>query len=180
MDPRLAEYLGQCTKVGPETEAVWGNGTLPLCIQPYLTNHPPPLEFVNSVRSLVFRGKEILVLRNRDGLHIVPGGRRETGESLEQTVEREVLEESGWRIARLEMIGLLSFRHLGAKPPDYPFLYPNLLNLIYAADVVEFAPELKLPDEYEIQAGFRPVEEVLSLNLLGRVFLEAPLRFRIT
>jgi ADP-ribose pyrophosphatase YjhB (NUDIX family) len=173
MDPRLAEYLARCAKVGPETEAVWGNGSLPLRIRTYLTTYPPPLEFVNSVRSLVFRRNEILVLRNRDGLHIVPGGRREIGETLEETVAREVLEESGWKITWLGLLGLYHFHHLSAKPTDYPYLYPDFLNVVYVGEAMDFVPEARLPDEYEIDASFHPIEEVLALNLPEQVFLDA-------
>jgi 8-oxo-dGTP pyrophosphatase MutT (NUDIX family) len=180
MDPRLTEYLARCTKVGPESEVVWGNGTLPLRIQTYLTNDLPPLEFVNSVRSLVFQDSEILVLRNRDGLHILPGGRREMGETLEETAKREVREESGWEIDRLRLLGLYHFHHLSPKPADYPYLYPDFLNIVYVSEASDFGAEAKVPDEYEIEARFRPVEDVLLLYLPENVFLMAAQKSRAT
>jgi 8-oxo-dGTP pyrophosphatase MutT (NUDIX family) len=70
----------------------------PLRVAGYLSRELPPLPYVTSVRAVVSRGDLVLVMRNRDGVHVLPGGQREPGETLVQTLEREVLEEAGWTI----------------------------------------------------------------------------------
>ncbi len=52
---------------------------------------------------LLFRSGKILISRRRKGSHLggmweFPGGKRETGESLEQCLERELIEELGIKI----------------------------------------------------------------------------------
>ena len=48
---------------------------------------------VASVRVVVLKNSAVVVVRARDGFrHIIPGGRREPGETTEQTARREALE----------------------------------------------------------------------------------------
>lgn len=65
MKPKLNAYLAGQTLLSEET-AVWGNGRLPLEIKYYRTHHLPPLEYVTSVRTVLFRDSEVMVVR--DGL----------------------------------------------------------------------------------------------------------------
>ena len=100
-----------------ESETRWENGTLPLRVRYYYSDEQPPKRFVTSVRCLVFQDDSVLVLSNRDGNHILPGGRREEGETFEQTLHREVAEETGWTI---ESISRLGFIHLERLEPQTP------------------------------------------------------------
>jgi hypothetical protein len=77
MQPDLAAFFAR-HRPRTQKSAVWGGGTLPLHITSYLSHELPPLAYVTSVRSIVFREEMLLVLRNRGALHSVPGGRRET------------------------------------------------------------------------------------------------------
>ena len=72
---------------------------MPLRITSYFTDELPPLEHISSVRCIVFRDDMVLVVREGEEAHVVPGGRREPGETLMQTLERELLEETGWTVA---------------------------------------------------------------------------------
>ena len=179
MTSDLAGFLARHTPLVEES-AVWGDGTLPLRIRSYLGDDVPPLEYVTSVRCLVFRDESILVLRNADSTHIVPGGRREGAETLEATLHREVLEETGWTLAGVCQLGFRHFRHLGTKPPGYAYPFPDFVQVVYMADAAAYRPEAILPGDYELEAGFRPVGEVQSLALSPgeRLYLEAALERR--
>jgi len=66
------------------------------------------------VGALIFRGRGrrvpvLLVERGRHplkGYWSIPGGLVETGESLDEAVRREVLEETGLRVKPVEMFGV--------------------------------------------------------------------------
>ena len=67
-------------------------------------------------RGLVFHGDAVLIWREADGIHLLPGGRRENGETLEATLRRELLEETGWQVCRASMLGFMHYHHLGPEP----------------------------------------------------------------
>jgi ADP-ribose pyrophosphatase YjhB (NUDIX family) len=176
VEPELAEFLGRHTPFD-EAGAVWGNGTIPLCITRYLGSELPPLEYVTSVRCVVLRGDAVLVQRDRDSVHILPGGRREAGETPEETLRRELLEETGWTVLSPEVIGFMHFHHLRPKPAGYGYPHPDFLQVVYAALAGEFHPEAKLDDGYVLDSALQPVARVRALPLNARelVYLDAAL-----
>jgi ADP-ribose pyrophosphatase YjhB (NUDIX family) len=162
MNPDLAAYLGRLVPMGTAT-AMWGDGTMPLRITGYLTSEPPPLAYVTSARAVVFKGDEVLVPRNRHSYHVVPGGRREAGETPEQTIVRELLEETGWLVRVEPLVAVTHLQHQGPKPEGYPYLYPDFLWSIHVAAAVSPRPGAKLADDYEEEAVFRPIAEARRL-----------------
>src|SRR5215204_4568650 len=95
LDAFLARHEADAVQI-----VAWGTAAspIPLRIAGYLSEELPPLEYVTSVRGVVFRGNRVLVMRNRDEVHVLPGGQREGGETLVETLQREVLEEAGWTV----------------------------------------------------------------------------------
>ncbi len=66
----------------------------------------------NSAKALILCGRSILLQECAfRGLHVylLPGGTQEFGESLEQTVRREVLEETGIRVRVDELLWVREF-----------------------------------------------------------------------
>lgn len=90
---------------------------------------------------LIRRGKEILLVHARNfrgTFHGLVAGFLETGETLEQCVEREVREETGLTIRNITYFG------------NQPWPYPSNLMIGFIADYVE--GKVKLQDE-ELSAG---------------------------
>ncbi|MGI0134469.1 MAG: NUDIX domain-containing protein [Candidatus Micrarchaeaceae archaeon] len=58
---------------------------------------------------------ELLLIESHKwpGLHIIPGGHVELGETLEDAVRRETLEETGLRISRPEFLCVQEYRNDG-------------------------------------------------------------------
>lgn len=148
----------------------------PLRIAGYLDGETPPLEYVTSVRSGALRGDEALVMRNLDESRVLPGGRRERGEAIEETLRREVLEESGWTLRDIVPLGFAHLRHLGERPPGYEeYPHPDFFWLVFAAEADEFTPGMKDPDGYEVESKLLPFGDVLALDVspVNRMYLEA-------
>jgi ADP-ribose pyrophosphatase YjhB (NUDIX family) len=144
----------------------WGEqGELRLHVTTYLCDRLPPRELVTSARAVVLRNGCVLVVRDPVGVHILPGGRREPDETLEQTVHREVLEETGWAVAVLGLLGVLRFRHRSPKPAGYAYPYPEFYQAVYRANAASFHAQARQGGGYELTAGFQPVPAVRHLAL---------------
>jgi ADP-ribose pyrophosphatase YjhB (NUDIX family) len=162
MKQELATFLKHHKPLA-EDSTVWGN--MPLRITSHLSDELPPHDYITSVRCLVLRKRAILVVRNPDETHIIPGGRCEAGETFEETLRREVLEETGWTIVEPKLLGFMYFHHLNPKPPGYKYPHPDFLQLIYTAEADQLIPDAKQADDYEIEANFRLLDEVKALEL---------------
>jgi 8-oxo-dGTP pyrophosphatase MutT (NUDIX family) len=160
-----------------------------LLLTSYVTDVAPPTEHVRSVRCVAFRGESVLALRGKVGAHVLPGGRREAGETLAQTLERELLEETGWTVISPRMIGVVRLRWLqerpGHLPADSPY-YPDFLWLIHTAEVDTHRPEALLHEPGEGVPVLLPLADPATVAELeasrwapeNGVYLPAALRHR--
>lgn len=97
--------------------------------------HVPDI-MVSAVRAVVFKGPRVVVVSESDGTHhVMPGGRREPGESQETTVRRELLEECGWHVGELRPFAFLHFQHPGPTPPPD---WCDFANVIYLAEATRY------------------------------------------
>lgn len=144
--------------------AVWGH--IQLRVQHYLSDQLPPAAYVSSARTILYRGSELLLVQQPDGkYHILPGGRCDPGETMEQTARRELLEETGWHAGPLRQIGVIRFTHLTPKPADYPYPYPTFLQVIFAGQPTRYDAAAVQTDQYVMRSMFVPQTAVSRLNL---------------
>ena len=169
----LDRFLSRQKRVLQET-AKWRGG-IELELSGYLCSETPPADLVSSVRAIVFKEDQVLVMRNLDSTNIFPGGRVEEAETFEETLRRELLEEAGVEIKVGLQVGLVHLRHTTPKPKGYPYLYPDFLWPVYVASFVRERPDAKVDDDYEIASRFLPLPEVRGLALEDheKAFLEA-------
>jgi len=161
----LTDFLNGGTKLC-EAEFAWGNGSIPLHLTYSLSGDLPPAEYVSSVRAILFRGDQALVVTNHENeKYIFPGGRVEEGETFLDTLSREVLEETGWTFTNPQMLGYMHFHHLGEKPDNYRYPYPDFIWPIFTAEADRFETSAIQPDDYVRESCFRPVKEVFNLPL---------------
>lgn len=163
-------------------EEVWGGGgeKIQLRVGAYLDAVPPPLACVTSVRAVVLQGDRVLVGHDPERAHLLPGGRREPGETIEETLRREVLEESGWEVQPRGLLGFLDYHRLSRSGPKHQYPHPRFAQLVYLAEPVRYLPEGVVLDGYERGAVFRPLAALdhAGFTAYERLFLGAALARR--
>lgn len=167
MDPELAQFVSARTPEIDDT-LTWRNGTIRIRLNGFLGNVSPPDRFVLAGRAIVVRGTEVLVVTTGAGDHIIPGGRREPGESTDAAIRREVLEETGWVVGGLEPLAVLHLHYETEKPTNVGHLiYPDFLWHVFTAVPVEYRERDRLLDSSEVVLGaeFRPIRDVLDRKL---------------
>jgi|SRR5579862_3527923 len=172
MEASLSLFLRGRIKLSEEIVA-WAGGAIRLQLTSYLANDLPPLELVTSVRGVVINDGAVLVVRYPDGLSILPGGRREEGEEIEETLRRELVEETGWEVGDIRLLGFHHFHHLTEKPPGYRYPYPDFLQLVYETKALRCVSEVRQENGSDLECWFCPFYEAdeLSLSVGERVFL---------
>ncbi len=162
IDDVLSAFLAR--HVARTEESIdWGN--MPLRVSSYLTSMLPPLQYVTSVRAVVINHVGVLTLHDGSNHHVLPGGRIESGESVEATLYREVLEETGYALRDAKVLGFMHFRHLGPEPEGYEYPYPDFLQLVYRAEPGDHFPNRMAEDEYVKWSGMMSMKDVVSLPL---------------
>ena len=175
MENALAKFLHSLSPFAKEM-LLWPIGTLHLAC--YLTAKTPPRQYVTSARAVVTDGKRVLVVQDPGNRHVLPGGRLELNETPEDAARREVMEETGWRLACIQPIGILHFTLIGPKPEGYPHPYPDFIQIVYAGSPDAYCPDLKEVDGYELGSEFVHVADArrLPLNAGQQEFLGAAIK----
>ncbi|WP_339284738.1 NUDIX hydrolase [Oceanobacillus sp. FSL K6-3682] len=136
-------------------------------------------EYVKEIRELIgnrpfiLAGSTIVVKNERDEILFqhrsdtkewgLPGGAMEMGETLEQTAERELYEETGLKAETLKFVDILSGK-------DFYFKYPNgdeVYNIIAVYLAEGISGELQMNDGESIELRYFAIPDRPS-NLDGR------------
>jgi ADP-ribose pyrophosphatase YjhB (NUDIX family) len=175
----LTSFLSDYTPVA-EGVTFWQSIDVYVRVRTYLSEAVPPLDCLKSVRCIVFRDDSVLVVRDVDEQHIIPGGRREAGETLEQTVRREVLEETCYAVGKLHPLSFAHLYNLQSETHDAFYGARDFFWLIYWAEAGDYIAEARLDDGRELESGFYPFEEALKLPLdYGQhILLDAAIKAR--
>jgi 8-oxo-dGTP pyrophosphatase MutT (NUDIX family) len=168
---RLATFLARFSACAVQEE-LWGESRLQ--VSEHLCSELPPDELITSVRAVILvadgasadaPGHQLLVVHDPHALHILPGGRRESGETLLATLRRELLEETGWELGEPVLIGFRHLCHLTPRPPAYRYPYPSFFHVVYAVYGHTCRPEARKADDYVQGVSLVPLAETTALPL---------------
>lgn len=173
----LRRSIGGLTPVATET-AFWRGG-MQLDVATYIGEADLPDELVVSVRCVVTVGDRVLVFEDAsDSTDVLPGGRREAGESWQHTAQREVMEETGWHVdeASLTMLGFIHLQHVTPVPVGHRFPHPDFLQVVMHGEAdAAGAPDdwVDVDEGYVRRSWLAALAEAqsLALSAAGHAFL---------
>jgi 8-oxo-dGTP pyrophosphatase MutT (NUDIX family) len=170
----LQSFLDRHQSFGGWTDAWEG---APLDFRVFVSGELPRREWVGSVRALVLRGEQVLLVHSRPPILNV-GGRCEAGETIEQTLHREVGEETGWRVRSMGIIGFMHARHLDDQRREWGRPAPDWIDPLFAVEAVAYDPSLL--GSKETACEFVPIGEVErhGIETINRTFLAEAVRKR--
>lgn len=151
-------------------KGAWGDN---LAWEVYETTTPPPAELCTAVMCVAVREGKVVLARSVRGWGML-GGHIEDGESLEEALKREALEEGGFRI---DNYGQFAVRKIVAKTPvshersskAYPFPVSYITYYWATTSAPLVAPE----GEEVLESGTFEQEEIGALETPDQAVIEA-------
>ena len=136
-----------------------------------LVGHAPIMSCAAGALIMNEAGQVLLQRRSDDGLWGNPGGSMDLGESVEDTLQREILEETGLIIKQSHFFHLYSGKDGYVKYPNGDEVY--YVNVIYIVDAYEGT--VKINDNESLELKFFDVDKIPEnrtdiLNLIVRDF----------
>ncbi|MDP3052121.1 MAG: NUDIX domain-containing protein [bacterium] len=124
-------------------------------------------KIIERVRAIIVDSGKILLinrLERDESYWVIPGGGVEQGESREQAVERECLEELGIKV----QVKRLFLRRIGDKPGmegqhEFFYLCSMVGGKVGTGQGPEFQPRTQYKGEYKI--GWVDLKKLLDINL---------------
>ena len=109
------------------------------------------------------QGRVLLTKRRDNGQWCLPGGGMDSGESVAEACEREVLEETGLSVRVKRFVGVYSH-------PDQLVIYSDgakfqIIALHFEAEII--GGELGLSDETS-DCGYFTLDEIENMDIMGR------------
>lgn len=170
----LRDHAPNCSEC-----VTWLGGQIDLELTTFVTTDAPPDTLITSGKCIVMSDSSVLVMNNPGGSHILPGGRREPGESPLSAAIREVAEETGLAIPPPAQLAVLVYRHLTPMPVLYRYPYPVFMNLVYVVRTLG-RTQLTVNDSYELAGEFVSLHDsrIQALPIHQQVLLAAALKER--
>ena len=136
------------------------------------TRSEPP---VTSAKAIIIEDGRLLTIRKRHGEHtyyVLPGGTQEPGETLSDTVSREVEEETG---ARVEAVELLHVRDYVADNHEFAGRHPGLhkVEFYFRCRLLEppGSRPLSHPDKHQVGVEWIEMARLDEADLWPRVLV---------
>jgi ADP-ribose pyrophosphatase YjhB (NUDIX family) len=157
----FADELNRLTPLIDMHDVQWPHARLRRRV--FIGAHEWPEPLTTSARAVVFRGAKVVVVSQSDGLrHIQPGGRLEPGETIETAARRELLEETGWTVGGLKLLGFQHLQPLTPPPPDLTRRWGDMVHALYVAEALTYNRAARDMTQIEVGSCLTPIRRALA------------------
>lgn len=128
----------------------------------------------NSVRAIIVEGPDVLLLRKQDDdgseRYSLPGGAQDPGETLEQALQRECLEEIDCRVRVQRLAAVGDWFKRRSRPPHQ---WRHQVEFLFHCSVpADYRPANgPHPDRHQVEVVWRPRANLEGLRLLPRRYV---------
>ncbi len=121
----------------------------------------PPQELITACMVFALYGKDGVVLSKPKRGWGIPGGHREEGETAEECLHREAMEEAAIILENIQLIGRWATKKLLHSPHNakYPDRGYQLLYVAGVKELNEFTPQLEITERIVV-----PISEVKNYH----------------
>nr|QFU78562.1 RNA pyrophosphohydrolase [uncultured bacterium] len=106
-----------------------------------------------AIRAVIFKDKQLLMIKTNKGDYKFPGGGIETNEDYQKALTREVREEAGYTVNKvINKLGIVNETHLDEFEDNLIF---EMVSHYYLCEVTDNCGEQEL-DDYELEQEFCP------------------------
>ncbi len=114
-------------------------------VETYLCEEAPPVELCPTAYAFVFKDGALLQTDLREGERPkrtldIPGGHLDEGETIEDSLIREVFEETGVRVKNPKLVAYKEITTYSPKPEGWKYPYPVGYMPFYICEIAEETP----------------------------------------
>ena len=128
----------------------------------YLAFVAPTVDLITAVSAYVISERGILMTRLRSRGWDLPAGHIDAGESPEEAIRRECLEETGASLAEVSPLGFSEIEVIAPRPSGYRYPYPISYILGYVCTLEELGPFA--PNDEASERAILPFSEAEALD----------------
>lgn len=124
----------------------------------------------NAARALILKNDKVLMLRKEHSngtRYALPGGGQETGESLQESLQRECIEEIGSEVIVKELLHVADyFKPRNTNPPTVR----HLVEFLFICEVPDdYQPHNgENPDKHQVEVVWAELEELSRLPIFPK------------